>query len=192
MKFEQMPDGLISEDSQAMSKEDSFIRKVTADDVGAIQYLATMIWADTYDGVLSKKDQVRVLRHSYSQGELMKSIQENTFLLAEVNGVAAGYVDMGIQNEVLYLHRLYVMPEFQRRGLGKQLLQEAIFQSIGLFEGSDREECSMPKVVVATVETRNPRARGFYKKMGFVEESSTTINMGGVELSAIYIVMPLP
>ncbi len=234
-----------------MCQDNLWIRRVTAGDVSLIQYLAGIIWADTYEGLMSEEQQARVLRQSYSQESLMKSIQENTFLLAEVSRVAAGYVDMGIQGEVLYLHRLYVMPQFQRCGLGKQLLQKAIFQSIGSFPGNhsegraadslqttlrpginlfpgnhrgqrpaellksdsspgvslsqrsagvigrgkgrgkSKEKSAVPKVVVATVETYNPKARGFYRKIGFIEESSTAVNMGGIEIPAIYIVMPL-
>jgi len=48
-----------------------------------------------------------------------------------------------------------------------------------------------PKVVVATVERDNPKARSFYRKMGFTEESLTSVDMGGVELPVIYIVKQL-
>ena len=63
-------------------------------------------------------------------------------------------------------------------------------QSIGRFE--KRGDVSLrPRVVVATVERDNPKTRSFYGKMGFTEETVTSVNMGGVELPVIYIVKPL-
>ncbi|MGI6628502.1 MAG: GNAT family N-acetyltransferase [Bacillota bacterium] len=171
-------------------RQDVSIRLATCDDINTVQNLARLIWAHTYAGVLPKKDQTRVLNQSYSRESLVRSIRENVFLLAEVSGLIAGYVDMGTQNEVLYLHRLYVSPELQRSGIGRRLLEEAIAESIGRFE--KRGDVSLrPRVVVATVERDNPKARSFYGKMGFTEETVTSVNMGGVELPVIYIVKPL-
>lgn len=209
MKIKAMPGGFSNATSPNISPDDVLIRRAAFDDIALIQNMARIIWADTHAGLMCEKAQARVLEQSYSQENLMKSIRGNVFLLGEVCGVAAGYVDMGRQNEVLYLHRLYVMPQFQRRSLGQLLLEEAISQSISLFPGNLGETSSAgpmeetfcsemrktspaPMVVVATVEESNSKARSFYSKMGFIEESSTAITMGGVEIPAVYIVMCLP
>ncbi len=175
-----------------------FIRAAAFDDIEAIQTLARVIWAHTYEGVISEEDQFRILNQSYSRESLMKSMRENVFLLAEGSDSPAGYVDMGIQNEVLYLHRLYVSPQFQRYGIGRRLLEAAIAECARRFESIDLRARRQPdgvsatlKVVVATVERDNPKARSFYRKMGFAEESVTTVDMGGVELPVIYIVKQL-
>jgi ribosomal protein S18 acetylase RimI-like enzyme len=174
------------------------IRLATVDDIGTVQNLARVIWAHTYEGVISEEDQARVLNQSYSRESLTKSIKEDVFLLAEVSVSPAGYVDMGIQNEVLYLHRLYVSPQFQRYGIGRRLLEAAIAECCRRFESIDLQArlrrggvSATPKVVVATVERDNPKARSFYRKMGFTEESLTSVDMGGVELPVIYIVKQL-
>jgi ribosomal protein S18 acetylase RimI-like enzyme len=174
------------------------IRLATFDDIGTVQNLARVIWAHTYDSVISEEDQARVLNQSYSPESLTKSIKEDVFLLAEVSASPAGYVDMGIQDEVLYLHRLYVSPQFQRYGIGRRLLEAAIAECVRRFESIDSQArlqrggvSTTPKVVVATVERDNPKARSFYRKMGFTEESVTSVDMGGVELPVIYIVKQL-
>ena len=184
------------------------VRGAVADDIGLIQNMARIVWADTYAGLISEEDQVRVVEQSYSQANLRKSLDQDIFLLAEVSGKAAGYIDMGRQGEVLHLHRLYVMPGFQRLGIGRRLLEEAIaLAEVGgavRFPGNDPDAGwatdqtkdpaglgSTPRLVVATVERDNHKARSFYRKMGFTEEGSTAVTIQGVELPLIYIVKHL-
>ncbi len=193
VKRETSPDGLGGARQPDGLSGEILVRQAAMNDIGLIQNMARIIWADTYAGYISQEEQTRVLAHSYSSESLMKSVNENVFLLAEVSGEAAGYIDMGRQDEVLHLHRLYVMPKFQRIGLGRRLLEEAIALakklSTGSFPGNDTN--ASPKVVVATVEEGNLKARRFYKKMGFTEEGSTTMTVQGVELPLVFIVMRL-
>ncbi len=161
--------------------DDVTLRPATVQDIDLVQDMIRVIWGDTFQGILPQKDQAQVLRFSYSRESLMKSVRENVFLLSEVRGAAAGFVDMGMLGDVLYLHRLYVMPQYQRRGLGRRMLENAISKNESL-------SCSL---VVATVETENLKARAFYRKMGFAEEDITTLILGDVEIPAIYIVLKL-
>ena len=194
VKRDEIPDSLKSVTEPGALSGEILIRQASLDDIRLIQDMARIIWADTYAGYISEEDQSRVLEHSYSQASLKKSIEDDIFLLAEISGEAAGYIDMGRQDEVLHLHRLYVMSKFQRLGTGRRLLDVAVAVGKGCSgDGfpSPAEKGSIPKVVVATVEEGNQKARRFYRKMGFAEEGSTTMTIQGVKMPLIYIVMRL-
>lgn len=169
---------------------DFSIRTATEDDIPTIQELAEIIWAHTYAGLICEREQRLILDDSYSYESLRKSISENTFLLAEDSGRPIGFLDMGIYGQVLYLHRLYVLPEMQRRGVGKRLLKEAISRNLHRSSG-DPEKGYAPQAVVATVDTRNRSARSAYARMGFQEEYETSLIIGGVEMRVVYIVKDL-
>ncbi len=161
------------------------LRRAIAADMTGIQCLAKQTWEHTYDGVICLEDQAKVLKHFYSDKKLLNAVNMHIFIIAEVDGSIAGYVDMEHRGDVLYLHRLYVSQFFQRRGIGKRLLDTAIFESTKLV---GTVVSFAPKLVIATVVTVNKKARSFYKKNGFREESETAIVLGNTELPAIYIV----
>ncbi|HON87469.1 MAG TPA: GNAT family N-acetyltransferase [Bacillota bacterium] len=173
-----------------MAVENFSIRKATEDDIPIIGHLAEVIWADTYKGIISEEEQRLILDDSYSGESLKRSISENVFLVAEDGGQPIGFVDMGVCAAVLYLHRLYVLPSMQKRGVGKRLLLEAISHSMVRFSWH-LDGVEGPQAVVATVDTRNQNARAAYAKMGFEEEYETWLPMGGIVTRVTYIVKVL-
>lgn len=173
-----------------MAVEGLSIRKATEEDIPMIEHLAEIIWADTYAGIISEEEQRLILDDSYSRESLKRSISENVFLVAEDAGQPIGFVDMGVCGAVLYLHRLYVLPSVQKRGVGKRLLLEAISHSMARFSWH-LDGVEAPQAVVATVDIRNHNARAAYAKMGFEEEYETWLPMGGIMTRVIYIVKTL-
>ncbi|MGE5579493.1 MAG: GNAT family N-acetyltransferase [Bacillota bacterium] len=187
------------------------VRAATLSDIPFIQDIARRTWTDTYRGVIAEDAQAAVLGRAYSKEALTVSIgRGQAFLVAEVcggqavpsdpavdgdstvdsvptvhcsNDRLAGYVDVDYDGRQANLHRLYVLPEYQRLGLGKRLLQEAVAQTLARLPAGS----SCP--LVAYVERDNTRARAFYKKMGFAEGEEEIVIIGGISLPVIRISM---
>ena len=166
------------------------VRRATRSDIPSIQDIARVTWADTYRGIIPEEAQARVLGRAYSAESLSLSIDRSqAFLVAEASRESegptalAGYVDVDFDGKQVNLHRLYVLPDYQRMGLGRRLLEEAV---------SLTARClSSRTLIVAYVERDNHKARSFYRKVGFVEDDEEIVVIGGVSLPVIRISRPV-
>jgi len=85
--------------------------------------------------------------------ELRKEIDEMTFFAYEENGML-GVVGYQPVKDVTLVRHLYVLPEYQRRGIGKKLLKHVIHIA------------KTRRILVGTWETATWAIR-FYEKNGF-------------------------
>jgi ribosomal protein S18 acetylase RimI-like enzyme len=167
----------------------SDIRSASTADIPSIQSIARRTWADTYRGTIEPDAQAAVLDRAYSKESLEASIgRGQAFLVAEVRDPSpsiAGFVDMDFDGRQVNLHRLYVLPEHQRLGLGRRLLEAAIDR----IRGGLSRDVVVP--LVAHVERDNPKARAFYRKAGFTEGEEEIVVIGGISLPVIRISMTI-
>lgn len=195
------------------------IRKAREIDIPSIQAIARTTWQDTYRGVIPEESQKRVLDGAYSVESLTRSIKRPGALLVAEATVAettvaetaiaeatvaggstrvVGFADVGPFQSGLMLYRLYVLPDYQGRGIGRQLLEQAIDTAAAAVFGlgraafHDGSGAAGPHpvdeiVVSAHVERDNPKARAFYLKMGFIEQEEETETIEGIDLPVILI-----
>lgn len=169
------------------------IRDATPTDIPSIQDIARSTWADTYQGVIPEDAQAAVLNRAYSREVLEISLDRHqAFLVAEVredprtgSGALGAFVDVDFNGQRVNLHCLYVLPAYQRLGLGRRLLEAAVAQTRHILPKSR----SVP--LVAHVERDNPKARAFYRKMGFAEGEEEIVVIGGISLPVIRISMTI-
>ncbi|MDE3066080.1 MAG: GNAT family N-acetyltransferase [Verrucomicrobiota bacterium] len=88
-----------------------------------------------------------------------------------VEGKPAGFASYGPATEagVMKLHKLYLSPELQGRGLGSRLLQH-VERQVGRL-GTHR--------LILSVNKRNARAIAAYRRNGFVVAKSVVTDIGG-------------
>jgi len=79
-----------------------------------------------------------------------------------VDGRDCGVVDLWPQNDHWLLDKLYLLPEFQGKGIGAQLLALIV---------DEARSAGMP--LRLNVLTSNPRALSFYQREGFREVART-------------------
>lgn len=137
------------------------IRDASENDIPTIQDLAEKTWWAGYGPILEKEQISYMLETIYSAKTMRKSILEcsQRFLLLLEDGVAHGFASYGDWQEerrAWKIHKLYVLPECQGRGLGKKLIDEILARaaSAGI------------KRVVLNVNRNNP-AFHFYIRYGF-------------------------
>jgi GNAT superfamily N-acetyltransferase len=143
-----------------MTDEPISIRPAEPDDINTIGFLAQQIWPVAYDGITPSDQLQYMLNLFYSPAALRKQMvqERHQFLLVEQGVEAIGFASWSAMKEpgVFKLHKLYVLPGQQGKGLGRSMLQ-FIFGAIGP-EGA---------TVLRLNVNRFNKARQFYEKLGF-------------------------
>lgn len=143
-----------------MTDELISIRPAEPDDINTIGFLAQQIWPVAYDGIVPPDQLQYMLNLFYSPSALRKQMIEerHQFLLVEQGAEAIGFASWSATQEpgVFKLHKLYVLPGQQGKGLGRSMLQ-FIFGVIGP-EGA---------TILRLNVNRFNKARQFYEKLGF-------------------------
>jgi GNAT superfamily N-acetyltransferase len=85
-------------------------------------------------------------------------LEHETVFVAEVEGQPAGYVALARRERAVCIDQLFISPEHEAEGVGRQLLEYAEGYAI-----SERVE----KLQIV-VESGNRRAFDFYRRRGFV------------------------
>ena len=92
-----------------------------------VQQLAHKIWPDTFEKILSPEQIDYMLEIMYSKDSLEKQLQNNKiFLLVEDENRFVGFVSYELNCDNFNktkIHKLYVLPETQGKGIGKQLIE---------------------------------------------------------------------
>lgn len=156
------------------------IRKITSSEAGIIHDLAHEIWPSTFSEILSKDQISYMLNWMYNEETLQQQMEEgHQFFVAEENGLAIGF--LGVQSRYpdehsTKIHKLYVLPEIQGRGIGKELINVAV--NVAKENGSDR--------LVLNVNRFN-KAVSFYQRIGFTILFEENIDIGNGYLMEDYV-----
>lgn len=143
------------------------------DQLYIVRDLAYTIWPDTYGEILSEAQLDYMLENFYALPALEKQLEDNhVFLLAEENGKYYGFSSYELncnRSGKTKLHKIYVLPETQGKGLGKLILTEVekaarLAKNTHLFLNVNRYNI----------------AQEFYKRLGFdiVHEEDIEIGNG--------------
>jgi GNAT superfamily N-acetyltransferase len=156
-----------------MMDETLSIRPGDLDDINTIGFLAQQIWPSTYGEILTNEQLQYMLNLFYSPAALRRQMvdERHQFLVVEQGEEAIGFAAWSDTEEqgIFKLHKLYVLPGVQGKGLGRSMLQ-FIFQDIR-GEGA--------KALRLNVNRYNT-ARQFYERMGFhvIKEEDVPIGQG--------------
>jgi GNAT superfamily N-acetyltransferase len=156
-----------------MMDETILIRPADPEDINTIGFLAQQIWPSTYGEIITGDQLQYMLNLFYSPLALRRQMvdQRHQFLLVEQDGSAIGFASWSATDEegIFKLHKLYVLPGVQGKGLGRGMLQ-FIYEAI-------RPEGA--RVLRLNVNRYN-KARQFYERMGFhvVGEEDLEIGQG--------------
>ncbi len=148
------------------------IREATNNDIPLIQQLAHQVWYITY-GPLQPKEKVDYLYQlMYSTSALTEqmTIKGHHFLLAQDETGYLGYASFEIncKNQgKTKIHKIYVMPNAQGKGVGKELMN-----SISASATKNQNQ-----ILSLNVYRNNPAIQ-FYQKIGFTKAGEEKIDVG--------------
>lgn len=135
------------------------IKKAEIRDVDLIRSMAEIAFPATYRDILSD-DQIRYMMDMmYSPESIESQFREgHVYFIAFMDGCPVGYVSVQQDgNALFHIHKLYVLPEYQGGGYGKQLFQRALLYI---------KECHPNQCRVELNVNRYNKAFGFYEKLG--------------------------
>lgn len=148
------------------------IRPATEADIPTIHALAHAIWPVSYKEILSPAQLTYMLGLMYSATALEDQFASgHLFLLALHEGRAIGFGGMehGYHGKrSTRLHKLYILPEAQRRGAGLALLRSV--EQAARNAGDVQLELNV---------NRFNKARAWYEHHGFVIVRDEVIDIGG-------------
>ena len=147
------------------------IRTAGIDDLATIGYLAQQIWPGTYGEILPPEQLQYMMDLIYSPDSLQHQMvkQKHIFLLAELAEEPVGFAAYSPLKEtgVYKLHKLYVHPKTQGKGLGKALVDFII------------DHLPVPGATTLRLNVnRHNKARQFYERLGFAVVREEDIDIG--------------
>ena len=148
------------------------IRKATTEDIPAIRAMADVVFRRTYRDILSPEQLEYMMDMMYSEESLIRQMENDAFYIEDGQGYASlrydGMMDDG--RERFHLEKLYVMPEYQKTGLGRRLFDK-IADEARIASGGN------PFRLELNVNRANP-ALGFYEHIGMRKDRSGDFPIG--------------
>lgn len=151
------------------------IRLADSTDFSTIEYIARQTWPAAYGAILTTEQLAYMLDLFYCHEALSQDVTQKNHLyfLAFLEGKAVGFA--GIQHHYLpnttKIHKLYILPQYQRLNIGKQLLN---------FVSQQTKEAGGNSLTLNV--NRYNSAKLFYEKQGF-----TVLKTEDIELDFGYV-----
>lgn len=164
-------------------KGDCMIRKAISDDATGIGRVHVDSWRTTYKGIVTD-DYLSALSYTSSTNRWRNRLEGNSeryalFVSEDDEGNIVGFADGGPERsgDSTYdgeLYAIYLLQEYQRQGVGKQL-----FRNVAAHLSTNQFHALLIWVLVD-----NP-SRSFYESLGGLPIRETVIEIGGERLSEI-------
>ncbi len=150
------------------------IKEARPEDISVIQQLAYEIWPVAYHNILSKEQLQYMLGNIYSNRSLQSQIlvQHHFFLLVFIDEVPIAFASYSNVSETteenkFKLHKLYVLPGYQGKGIGKSIMNYIL----------KKITASRETTLILNVNRYN-NAVEFYKQLGFSVIKEEDIDIG--------------
>ena len=132
----------------------------TSNHLATIKDLAYKIWPATYGAILSEIQLAYMLDLFYNEKALQQNIDDkHNFILIQENDEIVGFADYELhyKNEpTTRIHKIYILPDTQGKGLGKKLIQHIENKALGA-----------QNVKLSLNVNRFNKAKYFYESQGF-------------------------
>ncbi|MBY0245982.1 MAG: GNAT family N-acetyltransferase [Sphingobacteriaceae bacterium] len=147
------------------------LRTAEKKDIASISQLAELIWPQTYSEYISETQLRYMLALMYNADELTRQLEMGyVFHIASEDGVDVGFscvAALDVENQVFKLHKLYILPTMQGKGLGKLMIDNA--KKIAKNNGG--------KLLILNVNKNNV-AKDFYARVGFTIQKAEVLEIG--------------
>lgn len=170
---------------------DVMVRRAGPDDANLLTELGARTFLDTFaaDNTGENMDAYLASNFNVAQQTAELAHPASTFLIAEVDGVAAGYAKLqagepaeGIEGgKTIELVRLYASREFLGRGVGQALMRACL----------DEARRTGHETIWLGVWERNARAQAFYCKWDFRAVGEHVFQLGSDQQRDILMKRPI-
>ena len=147
-----------------------------------INQIAHETWYPTFGNILSEAQIGYMLNWMYSIDSLKSQVEEqgHHFILAQEDGKYLGYAsyELNYKSESkTKIHKIYILPSAQGKGIGKVLMQYIEQEAIKAHNHS----------LLLNVNRNNKQALAFYNKFGFSAIGTENIDIGNGYLMEDFI-----
>ncbi len=160
------------------------VQPAKVDEVREIKQVLSETWTDTY-GPFLPAELIQKVTSLWHSPETLAAGIENDGVFFHVakddQGAIVGLLTAGQpSDEIVSIGRLYVLPGFQRQGIGGKLLDACV--------------AAFPEArgIRLEVEAQNEKGLAFYRKQGFREISRKDEELDGVSLTVVEMEMKSP
>ena len=146
------------------------IKRISISQISTVQEIAALTWPVAFKNILSPLQIDYMLDMMYSEASLVQQFNSGCifFVLYEAE-IPKGFASVQqMSTDDFKLHKLYVLPEFQRKSAGKNLLN-TIIKYVNDNSGF---------ALYLNVNKYNIQAIEFYKKQGFTLKREEDIDIG--------------
>ena len=152
------------------------IHKATLKNIPEIKEVLKKTWVATYGYLFNENIINKITSDWHSVERLSQSIKnpESLMLIAKnKSGKIIGLCSTSKNNRILKISRLYVLPKYQKMGIGKKLLEQSILHFKHIY------------TIALEVEALNTNAIEFYKLQGFKTDKSFVENIEGIKIKSL-------
>lgn len=136
------------------------IRAADGNDLMAVLDVGRRTWPVTYEPIAGAEYVAMGLAKWWTKDATIPAIRAGRVTVAEVDSAVVGIAVVGPDEHHLVLWKLYVLPEYQGKGIGSALLESVVAAATGVH----------PEIRISYLEG-NDLAEAFYRRRGFVEIS---------------------
>jgi diamine N-acetyltransferase len=157
------------------------IKPCTIEDLSILQEISNETFNETFNDQNSPENMKAYLERAFNLAQLEKELSNisSQFFFVYFNNEVAGYLKLNSQDAQsenmgegsIEIERIYIRSKFQKLGLGKYLMNNAI--EIAVEQGKNK--------IWLGVWEKNENAIAFYKKIGFVQAGTHSFYMGDEE-----------
>lgn len=145
------------------------IKKVGTEAISIVQNLANITWPVAYGDIITPQQLDYMMELIYSKSSLQKQIEKGQqFVIAYNDGSAVAFASYSAKENdpaIYKLHKIYILPNQQGKGIGKHLLNYII-------------EDIQPVTSLQLNVNRHNKALHFYEKAGFKIIGEEDIDIG--------------
>lgn len=153
------------------------IRLLEKGELQIVHELAHAIWPSTFKEILSPEQITYMLNWMYRLEKLESQLDEgHQFFILEEEGNPLGFMGIEqISRELVKVHKVYILPNQQGKGLGKKMFQflENLF----------------PEANLTLNVNRFNKATQFYMQLGFKISKEENIDIGNGYLMEDYVLV---
>lgn len=157
------------------------MKKCTLEELHYLQEISYETFNETFKDQNSPENMSAYLEKAFNLQQLEKELSNHSsqFFFIYFHHEIAGYLKINTNeaqseemgNEALQVERIFIKSPFQKHGLGKYLLNQAIEMAM---KGNKKK-------IWLGVWEKNENAIAFYKKMGFIQTGAHSFYMGDEE-----------
>lgn len=149
------------------------ITQANISELQKVREIALKTWPQTFASILTPEQIVYMMNWMYQLDALRQQVLEkkHVFLLAKEEDKSLGFCSYELHAKSpskTKIHKIYILPEAQGKGVGKKLIQEVA--QIAKRNGDTH--------LFLNVNKYNQSAIDFYSKIGFYEDFREVIDIG--------------